>query len=87
MTVSLKPSLEQTIKVYLHYKMITLQNVSSEAQVIIFFFVSSEFYVPFSRYSSFCIFNCAMIYQLWDIMMTGSHNSLSHQAWPTDRYK
>ena len=39
MTVSLKPSLEQIIKVYLHYKMITLQNVSSEAQVIIFFFL------------------------------------------------
>ena len=49
-------------KGYLHYKMITSQNVSSEVQVKNFF-ISQESYFPFSRYSSFCIFNHSMIYQ------------------------
>ena len=45
----------------------------------------------FSRYSSFCIFNCPMIYQIWDRkhfwIYLLNHNSLSHQTWPIDRYK
>ena len=44
-----------TIKGYLRYK-ITSENVPSEAQIKNFF-ISSKNYVPFSRYSSFCIFN------------------------------
>ena len=48
------------IKGYLRYKTITSQNVSSEAQVKVFF-ISYKSYVPFSRYSSFCIFNHRMI--------------------------
>ena len=57
-------------------------------------------YVPFSRYSSFCIFNHPMIYQICDVMMSINtrnrayfwiyllnHNSLNHQTWPIDKYK
>ena len=44
------------LKGYLRYKTITSQNLSSEAQVKNFFYVV-ENYVPFSRYSSFCVFN------------------------------
>ena len=57
-------------------------------------------YVPFSRYSSFCIFNHPMIYQICDVMMSITtrdrvrfwihllnHNSLTHQTCSTDRYK
>ena len=47
------------IKGYLHYKMITSQNV---------LFVSYKSCVLFSRYSSFCIFNHLMIYQICDVM-------------------
>ena len=47
------------IKGYLRYKTITSQNVSSETQVKNFFC-----YVLFSRYSSFCIFNHPLIYQM-----------------------
>ena len=86
------------LKYYLHYKMITFQNVSSEAQVKDVF-ISEKSYVPFSWYSSFCIFVHSMIYQICDIMMNiGTWdrvhfwiyllncNSLSHQTWPIDRY-
>ena len=56
-------------------------------------------YVPFSRNSSFCIFNPPMIYQICDVMMSIStwnrvhfwmyilNCTLSHQTWPLDKYK
>ena len=56
-------------KGYLRYKTIASQNVSSEAQIKNFF-ISQKNYVPFSRYSSFCIFNHPMIYQICDVMMS-----------------
>ena len=84
---------------YLRYWTITLQNVTSEAQVRNLF-IFQKSYVPFLRYSSFCIFNHPMIYQICDVMMNIStqdrvhfciyllnHNSLSHQTWLTNRYK
>ena len=53
-----------------------------------------------SRYSSFCILNHPLIYQICDVMVNIStqdsvhfliyllkYNSLSHQTWPIDRYK
>ena len=43
------------LKYYLHYKMMTFQNVSSEAQVKDVF-ISEKSYVPFSWYSSFFAF-------------------------------
>ena len=83
---------------YLCYKKIISQNVSSEAQVKNFF-ISYTSYVPFLRYSSFCIFNHPMIYQMCDVMMIINswdrmhfwihflnHKLLSHQIWPTGRY-
>ena len=45
---------------YLSYKTITSQNVLSEAQVENFFILQKS-YVPFSKYSSFCIFKYPMI--------------------------
>ena len=64
------------------------------------FFVSWKSYVPFSRYSSFCIFNHPVIYQICDVMRSIStghrvyfwiyllnHNSLTHQSWSINRYK
>ena len=78
--------------------MINCQNVPSKAQVNNFF-VSWKSYVPYSRYSSFCIFNHTMIYQICDVMMTWhmrrcifwiylfNHNSFTHQTWSIDRYK
>ena len=64
------------------------------------FCISRKSYVPFSRYSSFCIFNHLMIYQICDAMMSVStkdrelfliyllnHNLLSHQTRPIDRSK
>ena len=87
------------IKGYLHYKMVTSQNVLFESQVKNFF-VSWKRYVPFSRYLSSCIFNHLMIYQICDAMMNISiwdrvhfwiyllnHNSLTHQTWSLNRYK
>ena len=72
----------------------------SEAHIDIFFFILWKTYVLFSRYSSFCIFNHLMIYQIWGVMMSISswdrvyfwiyllkHNSPSHHTWLTDRYK
>ena len=55
------------LKGYLRYKIITSQNVSSEAQVNNFF-ISKKHYVPFSSYSSFCIFNHPMIYKISDVI-------------------
>ena len=54
-----------------------------------------ERYVPFSRYSSFYIFNHPMIYQICNAMISIStqdiyllnHNLLSQQTWSIDRYK
>ena len=73
--------------------------VSYERQVKNFF-ISKKSCVPFSEYSSFCMFNHSIIYQICDVMMSISmwdrmhfriyllnHNSLSHQTWPIDRYK
>ena len=48
---------------YLHSKIIASQNVSSKAQ-------GKKIYVPFSRYSSFSIFNQPMIDQIYDITMS-----------------
>ena len=88
-----------TIKGYLRYKMITSQNVPSEAQIKNFF-ISLKNYVPFSRYSSLCIFNHPMIYQICNVTMSISkwdkvhfwiyllnHSSWCYQTWPVDRYK
>ena len=58
-----------SFKGYLHYKMITSQNVPSEAQIKNFF-ISYKNYVPLSRYSSFCIFNSPVIYQICDVKMS-----------------
>ena len=77
--------------------MITSQNVVFETQVKRFF-VSQKSYVPFSRYSSFCIFDHPIIYQICDVMMSIStwdrmHSNISfepqltHQTWSIDRYK
>ena len=85
------------IKSYFRYKTITSQNVPSEAQIKNFF-ISQKNYVPFSRYSSFCILNHPMIYQICDVTMSISawnkvhfwiyllnHTQLtSHQIWPVD---
>ena len=79
------------------YKMITFQNVSSEAKVKIFFILQKS-YVLFSRYSFFCIFNHPMIYQICDIMISNWNRVhflnisfelqlISHQIWQIDRYK
>ena len=54
------------LKGYLRYKKITSQNVPSKAQIKDFF-ISNKNYVPFARYSSFCIFNDPMIYQISDL--------------------
>ena len=60
---------------------------------------AQKIYVPFSRNSSFCIFNPPMIYQICDVMMSISpwnrvhfwmyllNRTLSHQTWPLDKYK
>ena len=84
------------LKGCLCYKTITSQNVSSEKQIKNFFILKN--YIPFSRYSSFCIFNHLMIYQICDVTMSIStwdkahfwiyllnHNSWSHQTWQFDR--
>ena len=86
-------------KGYLHYKTIISQNMSSEPQGKNFFILLKS-YIPFSRYSSFCIFNHLMIYQICDVMMNISiwkricfsisllhPDFLSHQTWPIDTYK
>ena len=52
----------------LHCKMITSQNVGSEIQIKSFSLLQQN-YVPFSRYSSFSIFNHPMIYQICDVMI------------------
>ena len=52
------------IKRYLCY-----QTTTNEAQIKNFF-ISYKSYVPFSRYSSFCIFNHTMIYQICDVTMS-----------------
>ena len=87
-------------KGYLHYKKITSQDVPSEVQVKIFFLFHRKKYIPFSRYSIFCIFNHPMINQICDLMMTIStwdrkyfwiyllnHNSLTYQTSSIDRCK
>ena len=77
--------------------MITFQNVPSEAQFNKFF-VSQKSYVAFLIYSSFCIFNHPMSYQIFDVLMSVStldrvhfwmyllnDNSLTHEIWSVDR--
>ena len=54
------------LKGYLRYKTITYQNVPSKAD----FFISQKNCVPFSRFSSFCIFNHPMIYQISVVTMS-----------------
>ena len=53
---------------YLRHKRITFQNLSSQAQVKNFFILYKH--VPFSRHSSFCVFNHLMINQICDVMMS-----------------
>ena len=65
-TEHLKLSANKHFKGYLHYKTIISQNVSSEAQVKNFL-ISCKSDVPFSRYSSFYIFNYPMIFQISDV--------------------
>ena len=65
------------LKGYLCYKTITSQNVSSEAQIKNFF-ISQKNYVPFLRYSNFCIFNHPMIYRICDVMMSISTQDKVH---------
>ena len=55
--------------------------------------------VPFSRYSSFCILNYPMFFQICDMMSISTwdmlhfsiyllnHNSLRHQTWWIDRWR
>ena len=47
-------------------KTIASQNVTSEAQIYSFFLS----YIPFSSYSSFCIFNHPKFYQTCDVTMS-----------------
>ena len=68
-------------------KTITCQNVSSEAQIKNFF-ISYKNYVPFSRYSSFCIFIHPMIYRICDVTMSIVYEAryifeylLNHNSW------
>ena len=81
---------------YVHYKTIISQNVLFEPQVKIFFLILWKSYVPFWRYSIFCIFNHLMIYQICEVMMSIStwdrvhfwiyllnHNSVSYHTCPT----
>ena len=54
-------------------------------------------YVPLQQYSSFCIFNHPMIYQIMISISTSdrvhfliyllNHDLLTHQTWSIDRYK
>ena len=91
------PILTNIFKGYIHYKTITSENQLSNTQVKKFFILWKS-YVPFSRYSSFRVFNQLMIYQICDLIMSISTqdrvhfwmyllNSLSHHTWSTDRYK
>ena len=76
-------------------KTITSQDVLSEARVKKLF-IPLKSYVLFSRYSSFCIKH-PMIYQICDVIWVHetrcifedllNNNSMSHQTWPTNRYK
>ena len=87
------------VKGHFRYKTITPQNVLSGVQVKNFF-ISQKNYVPFSRYSHFCIFKHTMIYQICDVMMSIVHETESallnisfepqlfkSQTWPADRFK
>ena len=47
-------------KGYLHHKIITSQNMLSEAQIKNFFILKKSC-IPFTRYSSFCILDDPMI--------------------------
>ena len=91
--------IKKGLKVYLCYKTINSWNVLSKVQIKNFF-ISKKNYVPFSRYSSFCIFNHPIIYQISDITMSIStwdkvhfwiylldNKSWSHHTWPADRYQ
>ena len=61
------PSPEMTLfKGYLHYKTIISQNVSSEAQINNFFILCKSYVL----FSSFCIFNHHMIYQICGTMIS-----------------
>ena len=67
--IVLKNLLMAIFKVYLYYKTITSQNVSSEAQSKNFFdFVEKVCFVL--KKLKFCIFNQRMIYQICDVMIS-----------------
>ena len=74
--------------------MINSQNVLSEAQVKNFF-ISQKSYVPFSIYSSFCIFNhpcdVMMSFSTWNSVhfwiYLSNYTSLTHHTGSIDRYK
>ena len=63
------------------------------------FFILWKCYALFSWYSSFCIFNHRIIYQICAVISISTwdrvhfwiyllnHNSISHHTWPTGRYK
>ena len=70
------------VKGYLRCKMITPQNLSSEAQVKSFF-ISWKTYVPFSRYSSFCISNHSMIYQMSWVLVHETGCIFEYIFWTT----
>ena len=88
---SLKES-ELFIKGFLHYKTITSQTGSSEAQVNNFF-ISWKVYVPFSRYQFFVFLTILWFTKsvaTWSELVHEyllNHNSLSHRTWPVDRHK
>ena len=87
------------IKGYFRYKMITSENVSSQAQVQNFFYFTEKL-CPVLKIFKFLYFQPPLIYQICDFVMNIStwgrvhfwiylfnHNSLSNQTWPIDRYK
>ena len=59
----------EILKGYFCYKMITPQNVLSEAQVKNFC-ISQKSYILFSRYSSFRVFIHPAIWEICDVMMS-----------------
>ena len=69
MTVQIHET-HRIFKVYLRYKTITSENVSSEAQVQVNIFLFRKKNVLFSRYSSLCILHHPMIYQICDVMIS-----------------
>ena len=66
--------IKKGLKDYLCYKTINSWNVPSKVQIKNFF-ISKKNYVPFSRYSIFCIFNYSIIYQISDVTLSIIHET------------